>query len=753
MVYIKRNIWLAFYFTLFLWSIVSAVAAYYVYQEVYDDIVAEQTNVTTITANSLSSSFAQYESIVDIVGDELIRENVLSQRFVHHDALNAVVGLDDSILIASLHGVTGNVYATSILEQQDQTDLIKALTDEQVKRVIATDGPVLGRTRYSDSSQGLIIPFRKAIRDRQGNALFILTLGVSLEEGFDYFIENMQQANFVNSFLYRERDRFFQLAPIENLYNPDIYRYQISQADIDRSVRLLEQHYGASYQQIKAAGGVFVNELNHDSRESLAASIFLPEYGLWLTTETKTDEIEHFFLRQVTTIIALYLLAAVVIYLMFRNIARSEQEKHRQLTFRANHDYLTGLYNRFYLDNYLSSLPSEQSLSLIRVDLDNFRAINKLYGNAGGDVILIEVAKRIGKVAASEEIVIRSDGDEFMLLSKETDWATLATVCQTIQHEIAVPYRYKEIDIALTCSIGVAMTSSELQSYATLIRNSDLAMSIAKREYNKVELYQESLLSEFEWDNLLELELKQAIRRKELSMVYQPQLDHLGEVKGVEALLRWNNDKLGFVSPDKFIPIAEKCGLMTQIGAFVIEQSLLDIRAINEQYQCSLELSINISVKQLRDEHFVFLIEQAMRRHQFDPHKLILEATESVFIDDIDQIMSTMAQIKRLGIRLSLDDFGTGYSSLSLLKTLPIDEIKIDKSFVFDMATDQGCYSMVESIILLAQKLKMTSVAEGVETQEVCDLLAGLGVDYYQGYFYSKPLDVNSLSSYITNRA
>ncbi|NOH23926.1 putative bifunctional diguanylate cyclase/phosphodiesterase [Vibrio europaeus] len=751
MSFINKNIWSTFYFVLFLWTVISAAAAQYVYMEVYDDIVKEQRSVTAITANSLTSSFEQYETIIDIVGDELSRLGAYKYSTSSGAILQSVADLDDAILAVSLYGVTGNLYAGALGNSRNTKDakILSDLEAMSADEISAAVGPVLGRTQYSEPLEEIVIPFRKAIRNDEGDVLFILSLYVSLKEGFDYFVKNVHQANFVNSFLYREQDRYFQLAPVDNVYDPKIYHYQIPEAEVEQSIAKLEHRYGKEYDKIKQSGSVFINELEHPSRQSLSASLFLPNYGLWLTSETKLDVVNDCFIRQVAAIISLYLLASVLIYMMFGNISRSEKEKKQDLTFQANHDYLTGLHNRFYLERQLAALKPGQPQSLIRIDLDNFRSINKQYGDTAGDAILSDVSQRLNKLRLIDERIIRSDGDEFIILTPETNQRTLLARCEDIKRVISVPYRYKDIDVVVTCCISVSMTNESTRDGSALIRNSDLAMSIAKREHNKIVVYQDALLEDFKQNNLLEIELKKALRRNELYMVYQPQLDSNDKVKGVEALLRWNSASLGMVPPDKFIPIAEKCGLMGEIGRFVIEQSLSDIASLNHNVGESIDLSINVSIKQFRDEQFVEQLKLALDKHQFPAQSLILEATESVFIDDIDAVMLTMKEIKELGVSLSLDDFGTGYSSLSLLKALPIDEVKIDKSFVFDMMADQDSHSMVESIILLAHKLNMKSVAEGVETREMNQSLVELGCDFYQGYLHSKPLDFEALSDYL----
>ncbi|NQZ52604.1 MAG: EAL domain-containing protein [Moritella sp.] len=283
------------------------------------------------------------------------------------------------------------------------------------------------------------------------------------------------------------------------------------------------------------------------------------------------------------------------------------------------------------------------------------------------------------------------------------------------------------------------------------MRNVDLAMYQAKKTKNCVSFYEHRLLTEYLYNNDVENELKKALEKNEFHLVYQPQLGNRNNLKGVEALLRWNNSKLGNIPPDVFIPIAEKSGYMNIIGEFVIRRSLEDVHELKQQTGKQFDLSINVSVKQLQNADFYTVMVALLERFKFDASTVLLEVTESVLIEDIEQVRATIIKLKERNLRISLDDFGTGYSSLTILKNLPIDELKIDKSFVFDMLIDSKTFSMVEGIIAISQKLRIITVAEGIETEEVKNALKNLGCDIYQGYYFSKPLNKEGLKKYLQN--
>ena len=243
--------------------------------------------------------------------------------------------------------------------------------------------------------------------------------------------------------------------------------------------------------------------------------------------------------------------------------------------------------------------------------------------------------------------------------------------------------------------------------------------------------------------------LKYGLERDEFYMLYQPKVDHQGYPLGVEALIRWENKSLGFVGPDKFISVAENSGDMIAIGDFIILKTLSDIAELNNNVSKKLTLSLNISVKQFLQDDFIDKLTRSLKQTDFDPNNLIIEITETLFIEDIFGVNDTLNQVKKMGIKISLDDFGTGYSSLSLLTKLPIDELKIDKSFVDEIQQDPNAKSMAEGIIAIGKKLDLIIVAEGVETLEQLTELNSIGCDVYQGYYFAKPLTIEDLKRYV----
>ena len=753
MVLIKNNIWLAFYFTVVIWSIFTTVAAYYTYQNVYQDISLEQANITKISANSLQSSFQQYETILNLVAAELTRRGSIDDKSSVFNTLNTAVDMDQTIVAFSVFNDRGEpIVIAPLLPIPDKSSLLNIpQAKDTFKETLKVNNVVLGRTYYSEIIGEIILPFRKTVRDSEGKVLFVLSLSISLKEGFDYLINNVQESLVHNTFLYRETDRYFQLAPFAKIYDKNIYNYQIPLAVVKKSIAQLVENRGEPYDSIKHSGEILYNEIHLAEKHSITANAYLDRYQLWLTTEVEFKVIRQLFLQKLTILLILYVFSLSIIFILFRNIALNEENKTKALTYQATHDFLTDLYNRFYFEQYLKKIKKNEIFSVIFINLDNFKSINESYGHIQGDKILQDVALRLKDIVAKDDLLVRTSRDEFIIVSHQNNRQFIEIFCQKIVQSFGIAFRFDGVEISISASIAVSSAPQDGATVDIIIRNIDLAMYQAKKTKNCVSFYEHRLLTEYLYNNDVENELKKALEKNEFYLVYQPQLGISNNLKGVEALLRWNNSKLGNIPPDIFIPIAEKSGYMNIIGEFVIRRSLEDVHELKQQTGRQFDLSINVSVKQLQNADFYTVMVALLERFKFDASTVLLEVTESVLIEDIEQVRATIIKLKERDLRISLDDFGTGYSSLTILKNLPIDELKIDKSFVFDMLIDSKTFSMVEGIIAISQKLKIITVAEGIETEEVKKALKNLGCDIYQGYYFSKPLNKEGLKKYLQN--
>ena len=433
----------------------------------------------------------------------------------------------------------------------------------------------------------------------------------------------------------------------------------------------------------------------------------------------------------------------------------------KEIEYQAYYDSLTELPNRkLLLDRLKQALITSRRHkyydALLFVDLDRFKTINDSLGHSIGDRILIEAAKRIKACLWDEDTAARFGGDEFVILlrhlgtEKEAAGLSAEKVARRIQESFKKPFLIKDNELHVSTSIGIALFPFQEESIEDIIKHADTAMYSAKENgRNQVAFYLSQMHDKVVNRLNLEKDLRTALRDNQLDVYYQPQLNNDGRVIGVEALIRWQHPTHGFINPEEFIAIAEDIGLIYEIGDFVIQKSITDILGLNKEKDISLNLSVNISPNQFKKSDFVSKIKNIVENHQLEKYFLTLELTESIAIDNLNETVEKFEKLRHAGVRLSLDDFGTGYSSLSHLKRLPIDELKIDKSFVFDIEDDPQDALLVQTIIKIAHQFGLDTVAEGVETKEHVSFLEEESCTIYQGYFYSRPLPIDQLREFI----
>jgi len=426
-----------------------------------------------------------------------------------------------------------------------------------------------------------------------------------------------------------------------------------------------------------------------------------------------------------------------------------------QLKHLATHDELTGLANRTLLhDRLAQSLHyahrSGRLVAVLLLDLDRFKVINDSLGHAFGDQVLCAVAQRLRQNVRETDTVARLGGDEFVILLAEVAAVEdVALVARKILDNLTLPYRIGDREVMLTASLGISLYPKDSDDGATLVRNADLAMYRTKRNDRSHFTFYASEMNRHALE-MLELEnaLRQALEREEFCLHYQPKVDLSSDrVIGCEALLRWQHPQRGMMPPADFIPLAEETGLIVPIGAWVLMEACRQAKAWQKQGLSGMGVAVNLSARQFRKGDLPQFVEEVLRDVDLDPRLLDLELTESMVMDDPKGAERTMRDLKSLGVSLSLDDFGTGYSSLNYLRRFPVDSLKIDRSFIRDVADDPSGASVVTSVIDIAHNLGLTSVAEGVETSEQLAFLAACGCDIYQGYLCSKPLPAEELAA------
>ena len=425
------------------------------------------------------------------------------------------------------------------------------------------------------------------------------------------------------------------------------------------------------------------------------------------------------------------------------------REAQQQLRYLATRDSLTGLYNRAFLADKMSTLLSQgrahgtlPQVAVLLVDLDGFKKVNDTAGHEAGDALLRSVAHRLLQCVRETDTLARVGGDEFVLaVSDFGEVGNLAVLAQHVLDTIAVPFAVAGNEYYLGVSIGISLSPSDGVEANALIRNADAAMYHAKqRGRNNFQFFTSELNEHLQRRFVVEQGLRKALAAGELSLVYQPVVDsHRRNTVGAEALLRWHSDELGEVSPVEFIPVAEDTGMIIAIGHWVLERACLQAAEWRRTIAPNLVIAVNLSPRQFNDG-LVERVEFCLLRSGLDPHALELEITEGLLMGDSETLLPMLTALTDMGVRISVDDFGTGYSSLSYLKRFPLHNLKVDRSFVAGLPDHRDSVAITQAVIAMAHSLGMNVTAEGVETPAQAAFLRSIGCDKQQGYYFSRPV-------------
>lgn len=460
--------------------------------------------------------------------------------------------------------------------------------------------------------------------------------------------------------------------------------------------------------------------------------------------------------------LSLWFIGTIFVYLGFQRLRGKEED----LEHNAYHDALTDLPNRKYLMERLSeelekSKQNHQHGAILLFDLDHFKNINDSLGHPVGDDILKITSKRLGHDLREQDMAARLGGDEFVILLPRLGNDTLSAynsalaVAQRVQNRLCDVYHVDSFELHISPSIGIAMFPEQGDNVDDILKHADVAMYQSKASgRNQISIFQDSMRLLADERLQLEKDLRKAIQDNELSLHYQPQVNELNQIVGFEALLRWEHDDIGTIPPNKFIRIAEEPGLIFSLGEWVL---ITACNQVNQWLQQDLlsenfSVSVNISAHQFHHTDFTDQVKNIIKIADIPSHLIKLELTESAIVDDVEGTKEKMIELKKHGLLFSLDDFGTGYSSFSYLSKLPIQQLKVDKSFVRNMTDQHEDKTIVETIVGMSVSLGMDIIAEGVEYEEQLEMLKQLGCNTYQGYLFSRAVPANEASTMLKSQ-
>jgi diguanylate cyclase (GGDEF)-like protein len=445
---------------------------------------------------------------------------------------------------------------------------------------------------------------------------------------------------------------------------------------------------------------------------------------------------------------------------LLASIERNTHLRHEaesSLLRMSQYDFLTGLPNRQQLQQQLDKIlidsgKVQHRVAVLCVGLDDFKGINEQFSYQAGDQLLLALADRLRSHSGRLGALARLGGDQFALVQADIEQPyEAAELAQNILDDLEAPFALGEEEIRLRATIGITLFPEDGDSTEKLLQKAEQTMTLAKtRSRNRYQFYIASVDSEMRRRRELEKDLREALVRNQFHLVYQPQISYRDQrVVGVEALIRWIHPEHGFVPPDQFIPLAEQNGTIIAIGEWVLDQACKQLREWHDQGFTDLRMAVNLSTVQLHHSELPRVVNNLLQIYRLPPRSLELEVTETGLMEDISTAAQHLLSLRRSGALIAIDDFGTGYSSLSYLKSLPLDKIKIDKSFVQDLIDDDDDATIVRAIIQLGKSLGMQVIAEGVETTEQEAYIISEGCHEGQGYFYSKPLPARELLAYL----
>ncbi len=722
-------------------AIATTVLVFTTWIEVKEKAKLELQYINTMVSSSYASDLQQNETLLSLLGARLLEVDVVNhperaQKLIRHplETNPSLAGFDiakpDGQLIAVSY-IPKNYTLPNLLEEEKSRD--------SFRRALKQKKMVVGQTYYMALLDKWIIPLRTPILDKKGKISFVLSTGIDLsihqsswnakgfpqhigvdiirDDHFFTYVSNITKEEMPEWYYSPVPTTTFTQVDHLNLYSPGINIFDVINRKHQKLLVLSEYNRQFNY--------VTVTTVSYDR---LYQNLY--------------DQLNYFILG-----IILFYLFTLFFYVINH---KRDQRMTSELVWSANHDVLTKLPNRYFLKHKTEDWNEKhRRYSALFMDLNNFKSINDNYGHPFGDKLLVIIAQRLSSVMEKHDYVIRQGGDEFIALTPKP-FDAIGKFARHIIHIVSEVVVIDNITLYPKITIGIAHYPKDANTLDILLSKADMALYKAKE--NKLNFLEYSIsLDEASKKRLdIELELRKAVKNDEFYMLLQPQINASTlQIEGVEALIRWQNPKLGFIPPDQFINIAEEIAEICEIGQFALRRACLMVINVWNETNTSFTLSVNASADELLQENYVDQVLMILDETGFPNHKLIIEVTESLLIHDVRKAKDVLTNLRLEGIGVSLDDFGTGYSSLSMLKGLPVTELKIDQSFIADMMIERQNLLLVRSILTLGNLLELKIVAEGVEEEAQVFELQNSDCSILQGYYFAKPLTDKELVTFI----
>ena len=727
-------------FTLFV-AIATAVLIWTSWLEVKEKAQLELQYINTMVSSSYASDLQQNETLLGLLGGRLLENDILNhperiQKLIRHP-----LETNPSLAGFGIARTDGQLVSISYIPKNYQLpNLMKdELSRDTFLKALKYKKMVIGRTYYMPLLDKWIIPLRTPILNKKGEIAFVLITGINL---------SLQQNSWnakglpkhIRVAIVRDDNYFTYISGVPHDEMREWYYNPIPQSSLEQTKNLNIRSPGTNILELHDRQNQKLLVLSEYNRQFKFLSISTVSFEKLYTD--LYNRLNYFILG-----ITLFYLFTLIFYIINH---RRDQQLTDELIWSANHDTLTKLPNRYFLKHKTEHWDEiHRHYSALFMDLNNFKAINDNYGHPFGDKLLVIIAQRLQSVMKDHEYVIRQGGDEFIALTPRP-LNEIAGFAQHVIHVISEVVTIDNITLYPKVTIGIAHYPQDAEDIDLLLSKADMALYKAKENKLGFLEYSSSLDEASKKRLAIELELRSAIQNDEFYMLLQPQMNAEDlSIEGVEALIRWENPKLGFIPPDQFITIAEEIGEIRNLGRFALRRACVMTLKVWAETEQRFTLSVNASADELLQDDYLNQVLMILDETGFPNDQLIIEVTESLLIDDVRKAKEVLTSLRLEGIGVSLDDFGTGYSSLSMLKGLPVTELKIDQSFIADMLNERQNLLLTRSIVTLGNLLELKIVAEGVEEETQVFELQNTGCTILQGFYFAKPLSEKDLVNFI----